>query len=332
MHFSPFLPALLLLAAPLVSAHPRSSSLRHRGRSMPRRLDARAEGAVVKCSADGKTFQMCDGERCGKSSAVATGTVCKDGYLTWDTTDETATEDSASASSSTVSQELLSSASSSLVGATSERTSSSSAETTSDVAALAPSSATSMRARKSNFAGASKASSSAKFPSAGTTLPAAVTTTASAEATTSSSSSATIMTSTSTAKSSSVQATTSSSSAPAASSSGSSSSSGVFTGLGTVYDQYGVAGACGKTYSDDDLVIALSAARYAASGSSNSNTDCGRSVEITNTDTWETVTAVVADLCPGCDGYDSLDLSRGVWTILGDDAAGHVPISWSFSS
>jgi expansin (peptidoglycan-binding protein) len=58
---------------------------------------------------------------------------------------------------------------------------------------------------------------------------------------------------------------------------------------------------------------------------------CGRHVRITNPQTGRTVTAQVADLCPGC-GAGSLDMSPAVFHALGGtDDQGVFPINWNFS-
>jgi rare lipoprotein A (peptidoglycan hydrolase) len=58
---------------------------------------------------------------------------------------------------------------------------------------------------------------------------------------------------------------------------------------------------------------------------------CGRTVSITNTDNGRSITARVADTCPGC-GYGSLDLSTGAFGAIGSYDQGVLPISWSFTS
>lgn len=45
---------------------------------------------------------------------------------------------------------------------------------------------------------------------------------------------------------------------------------------------------------------------------------CGRWVLITNTNTGAQVTAQVADACPGCSSYYSLDLSLGAFEAIGN--------------
>ncbi|GAA5877276.1 hypothetical protein JCM16303_006225 [Sporobolomyces ruberrimus] len=96
------------------------------------------------------------------------------------------------------------------------------------------------------------------------------------------------------------------------------------SGHATFYSQGGAAGSCGSVAGDYDMVVAMSA----AFGSNNQY--CGRSVTIRNTQNGKTVTARVADTCPGC-GYGSLDLSMGAFAAIGSYDQGVLPISWSFN-
>ncbi|GAA6057911.1 hypothetical protein JCM3770_002200 [Rhodotorula araucariae] len=105
-----------------------------------------------------------------------------------------------------------------------------------------------------------------------------------------------------------------------ASSSGSGSS---YSGQATYYSQGGAAGSCGNYASDSDYVVAVNVAQM------NSGL-CGKSVKITNTANGKTITATVADTCPGCAG-SSLDLSEGAFGALGEYSSGVLPISWSFN-
>lgn len=45
----------------------------------------------------------------------------------------------------------------------------------------------------------------------------------------------------------------------------------------------------------------------------------------------KSVTAIVADECPGCSTADSLDLSTGAFDAIGDEDTGVLSISWYFS-
>ncbi|GAA5867695.1 hypothetical protein JCM3774_003379 [Rhodotorula dairenensis] len=114
------------------------------------------------------------------------------------------------------------------------------------------------------------------------------------------------------------------SSAPSSSSS-SASSSGTYSGQATFFYQDGNAGACGTTHSDSERIIALQTEMFGSGGF------CGKTVTITNTDNGKSVTATVADECPGCSSSASLDLSTGAFDAIASEDAGQVPISWSFT-
>ena len=55
------------------------------------------------------------------------------------------------------------------------------------------------------------------------------------------------------------------------------------------------------------------------------NGHCGKQVKITNKSNGKSVTATVADLCPGC-SYGSLDLSTGTFKSIGNLDTGVLPI------
>ncbi|GAA5952019.1 hypothetical protein JCM8115_005306 [Rhodotorula mucilaginosa] len=105
----------------------------------------------------------------------------------------------------------------------------------------------------------------------------------------------------------------------------SNANSGSYSGRATFYTQGGVAGSCGSVAIDGDYVVALSYSQV------DGGAHCGRTVSITNTDNGRSITARVADTCPGC-GYGSLDLSTGAFGAIGSYDQGVLPISWSFTS
>jgi len=117
---------------------------------------------------------------------------------------------------------------------------------------------------------------------------------------------------------------TSSSSAASASSTDASSSTTYTGGEATYFYQEGAAGACGTVHSDSDLIVAIDEAMY-------SSDLCGKTVTITNTANSNTVTATVADECPGCSNSASLDLSVAAFEALGDLSAGVLDITWVLS-
>ncbi|GAA5885069.1 hypothetical protein JCM16303_006389 [Sporobolomyces ruberrimus] len=96
------------------------------------------------------------------------------------------------------------------------------------------------------------------------------------------------------------------------------------SGQATFYSQGGSAGSCGSVAGDYDMVVAMS------SSFGGYNQYCGRTVNIRNTQNGKTISARVADTCPGC-GYGSLDLSMGAFGALGSYDQGVLPISWSFA-
>lgn len=54
-------------------------------------------------------------------------------------------------------------------------------------------------------------------------------------------------------------------------------------------------------------------------------------VSVTNTQNGQSVNITMEDKCPGC-AADSLDLSVGAFTAIGQEAQGVLPISWYFLS
>ncbi|KAF8436294.1 RlpA-like double-psi beta-barrel-protein domain-containing protein-containing protein [Boletus edulis BED1] len=94
--------------------------------------------------------------------------------------------------------------------------------------------------------------------------------------------------------------------------------------LATWYTQDNNAGACGAYHTDNDLIGAMSSARYADSL-------CGRQVQITNTDNGNTVTVTIADDCPSCENENSIDLSIAAFQQLNSDlGAGVLPSQFPF--
>jgi expansin (peptidoglycan-binding protein) len=57
---------------------------------------------------------------------------------------------------------------------------------------------------------------------------------------------------------------------------------------------------------------------------------CGKSVRITNTENGKSVTVIVADECPTCKNANSVDLSTGAYDQIGDESKGVLPIVWEF--
>ncbi|SCZ92399.1 BZ3500_MvSof-1268-A1-R1_Chr5-2g07831 [Microbotryum saponariae] len=99
-------------------------------------------------------------------------------------------------------------------------------------------------------------------------------------------------------------------------------------GKGTFFYQYGAHGACGKIHADSDPIVALALARYGTG--SNDAPDCGRKVQVVNVANGKSVVATVADACPGCANYNSLDLSTGAFDQIAEQATGVIDIKWKY--
>jgi expansin (peptidoglycan-binding protein) len=92
-------------------------------------------------------------------------------------------------------------------------------------------------------------------------------------------------------------------------------------GEGTYYDADG-SGACSFDPSPGDLMVAAANPTDFAGSSA-----CGACAAIDGPD--GSVTVRIVDLCPGCAAGD-LDLSVEAFTQIADQAAGRVPIHWTF--
>ncbi|GAA6058515.1 hypothetical protein JCM10212_006954 [Sporobolomyces blumeae] len=103
-----------------------------------------------------------------------------------------------------------------------------------------------------------------------------------------------------------------------------STSYGSYSGQATFYTQGGVAGSCGQVNGDYSMIVAMNAPMV------DGGSHCGQWVNIKNTANGKTVTAKVADTCPGC-AYGSLDLSLGAFDAIGSRDTGVLPITWSFA-
>lgn len=94
------------------------------------------------------------------------------------------------------------------------------------------------------------------------------------------------------------------------------------SGHGTWFTQNGNAGACGNYNKDSSFVVALDSRIYTQSL-------CGKTIHLTNTDNGHTVTAIVADECPTCASSHSVDLSVAAFKALAAQSVGDIPISWT---
>jgi len=83
-------------------------------------------------------------------------------------------------------------------------------------------------------------------------------------------------------------------------------------------------GACGKTNSRDDFIVALNSAQY---GSGYPGPQCFKTITITANG--KTTQATIMDECPGCP-YGGLDMSRGLFDFFASESVGVLSGSWSF--
>ncbi|KAJ7679211.1 RlpA-like double-psi beta-barrel-protein domain-containing protein-containing protein [Mycena polygramma] len=76
---------------------------------------------------------------------------------------------------------------------------------------------------------------------------------------------------------------------------------GPFDGLATYYEPNGGTGACGWAIQNSDFAVAI------GSGHWDGGSHCGNSMTVSFNGA--TVQATVADLCPGCQGDNGIDLT-----------------------
>lgn len=127
-----------------------------------------------------------------------------------------------------------------------------------------------------------------------------------------------------------VVATTSSAQAAATSSSSSTNTGSGTAGLATFYSP-GM-GSCGTTSSDTDLIVAMAATLMAKTftGNPNNNSQCGRKIKVTTSK--GSVVATIVDTCPGCLAEGDIDLSPSAFDLIGDEADGKIPVTWTYVS
>jgi expansin (peptidoglycan-binding protein) len=97
-------------------------------------------------------------------------------------------------------------------------------------------------------------------------------------------------------------------------------------GFGTWFTQNGVAGACGTVHQDSDHVVALDARTYGNTGQQSPL--CGKTIEITDTDSGKTFDGVVADACPTCNNPSSVDMSTSLFQLFAPLSKGELNIKW----
>jgi len=100
-------------------------------------------------------------------------------------------------------------------------------------------------------------------------------------------------------------------------------------GFGTYYYQEGNFGACGQKHPDSALIVAIDIDRYGNKDSTSSL--CGKKVNIVNVDNGNTVTALIADVCPSCSNSNCLDMSLGTFQALESKlSVGQINIKYQF--
>ncbi|KAL8293488.1 hypothetical protein RQP46_000189 [Phenoliferia psychrophenolica] len=336
------LAALVQLAsatAPVLNSPPQlnlaiSNHHKFQRRALPRvgrRVDRRASGdATVRCRGR-YTFALCGDGTCTDMGAVATGTACVDNAITWDTpgaTDsapDTSSSNTVPTTDSPASEADITPSKANL--AVQVKPSATEAPT---FAAATPTAAPSETEDDDESCDAddfddSDEDSSASSSATLSPVVAAVVKPSPAPTSTASPKPAPVPTTTAAALVVSVGV-----SIGGGSTGGSGGGDLITGGFATYYNQEGGYGACGKIHSDDDFIVAIQLARYGTG--SNNAPDCGRKVSITNPANGKSVTATVADACPGCKNYNSLDLSIATFNALADPAIGTMPIDWKFIS
>ncbi|KAF9029467.1 barwin-like endoglucanase [Hymenopellis radicata] len=99
------------------------------------------------------------------------------------------------------------------------------------------------------------------------------------------------------------------------------SAASAFSGDATYYLPNGGYGACGQKLQNSDHVVALSSAQY------NNGANCGRHIKVNYNG--KSVTAKVADLCPGC-ASGSVDLAESAFKVLAPLDKGRIRVTWNY--
>ncbi|KAJ7095642.1 RlpA-like double-psi beta-barrel-protein domain-containing protein-containing protein, partial [Mycena epipterygia] len=76
----------------------------------------------------------------------------------------------------------------------------------------------------------------------------------------------------------------------------------------TYYDPDGGFGACGTQLQNSDFIVALPESQY------DNGAHCGQTVNVEYQG--NSIQVTVADLCPGCQGEDGIDLAEGAMAAL----------------
>ncbi|KAI1088900.1 barwin-like endoglucanase [Rostrohypoxylon terebratum] len=86
-------------------------------------------------------------------------------------------------------------------------------------------------------------------------------------------------------------------------------------------------GACGKTNTQADHIVAVSPAQYGNDANPNKAKVCGRKIKISYGG--KSATATVTDKCPECLS-GSIDVSPSVFKELAPLAKGRVKVTWNY--
>ncbi|KAJ7662871.1 RlpA-like double-psi beta-barrel-protein domain-containing protein-containing protein, partial [Mycena rosella] len=92
----------------------------------------------------------------------------------------------------------------------------------------------------------------------------------------------------------------------------------------TYYDHDGGYGSCGWELQNSDFIVALGEAHY------DDGSHCGDTVRVQYNG--QTIFVPVADLCPGCQGDNGIDLSEGAMAALDENYVddGVITVKWAF--
>ncbi|KAF7326989.1 hypothetical protein MSAN_02492700 [Mycena sanguinolenta] len=101
-------------------------------------------------------------------------------------------------------------------------------------------------------------------------------------------------------------------------------SSGAIDGIATYYDPNGGFGACGSILQNTDYIVALGPNDW------NAGAHCGQTVTVQYNG--KSVSVVVQDLCPGCQGDHGIDLTEPAMNTIDTNYVfdGHINVVWNF--
>ncbi|KAK7017655.1 hypothetical protein R3P38DRAFT_1311455 [Favolaschia claudopus] len=96
-----------------------------------------------------------------------------------------------------------------------------------------------------------------------------------------------------------------------------------YTGIATYYNPNGGFGACGSVLQNSDMIVGLGPAHY------DGGAHCGKTVAVTYGG--KTISVTVADLCPGCQGAEGIDLTEVAMSMLDANYIfdGKITVQWT---